>query len=307
MYSLDINFLNDRAPLPPTGKKVTPLVVGDKSALIAGGAVGAILPLIVVGISAWVYFNNQNLTQKLTELEQKGAVLSSKKQEVDTIKAQTQQIEVETQALGKVFNTTIKPVAAVLQDIRDRVPANLQISKIEQTITADTTAAAAPAPAPAPAPPPAPAAAPAPGQPAQPAPPPAPVAPPTPRWEMFTQKIKIQGTARSFEEVNDFLLMLKDSPFFNSKDVNIVSANLKDNELQNKVVLPTNKNNQTTANSTETATPPQIELPKIVEYSIEAGVSNVPASEIARELDRKGAVGLATRVQTLQNKGILPQ
>lgn len=301
MYSLDINFLNDRAPLGDPKAKRKGIVVADKSALIAGGAVGAILPLIVAGISAWVYFNNQTLTQKLTELEQKGAVLSSKKQEVDTIKAQTQQIEIETQALGKVFNTTIKPVAAVLQDIRDRVPANLQISKIEQTITADTTAAAAPAAAPPPAP------APAAAQPGQPAPPPAPVAPPTPRWEIFTQKIRIHGTARSFEEVNDFLLMLKDSPFFNSKEVNIVSANLKDNELQNKVVLPTTKNNQAAANNPETATPPEIELPKVVEYTIEAGVSNIPASEIARELDRKGAVGLATRVQTLQNKGILPQ
>ncbi len=125
MYSLDINFLNDRAPLGDPKAKRKGIVVADKSALIAGGAVGAILPLIVAGISAWVYFNNQTLTQKLTELEQKGAVLSSKKQEVDTIKAQTQQIEIETQALGKVFNTTIKPVAAVLQDIRDRVPANL--------------------------------------------------------------------------------------------------------------------------------------------------------------------------------------
>ncbi|HEY9811263.1 MAG TPA: PilN domain-containing protein [Halomicronema sp.] len=303
MYSLDINFLNDRAPLGDPKTKRKGIVVADKSALIAGGAVGALLPLLVAGFAAWVHFNNQNLTQKLTELEQKGAVLSSKKQEVDTIKAQTQQIEIETQALGKVFNTTIKPVAAVLQDIRDRVPDNLQISKIEQSITFDTAAAAAPAaaPAPAPAPPP------APGAGAPPAAPPAPVAPPTPRWEMFSQKIKIQGTAKSFEQVNDFLLTLKNSPFFNSKQVNIVSADLKDNNLKDKVVLPPNKNKQAAANDLQPPTPPQIELPKIVEYTIEAEVSNVPAVEVVRELDRKGAVGLATRIEILQNKGILPQ
>ena len=46
-------------------------------------------------------------------------------------------------------------------------------------------------------------------------------------------------------------------------------------------------------------------LPKLVQYEIRTSPSEVGASELIRELDRKGAVGLVTRIRTLQQKGVL--
>ncbi|NEO02464.1 MAG: fimbrial assembly protein, partial [Moorea sp. SIO3I7] len=48
-------------------------------------------------------------------------------------------------------------------------------------------------------------------------------------------------------------------------------------------------------------------LPKVVEYTIKTQLSDIPASEILKELDRKGAVGLVTRIRNLQSQGVIQQ
>lgn len=303
MYSLDINFLNDRPDYvtQKTKRKGATIQVADRTALIAGVATGVFFPALVLGFWFVAQSNNQKLQTQLTTLEGQAGQLTTKDNEYKSIKAQADQVKAETDGLALLFNTSLKPVSAMLQDIRDRVPANVQINKIEQKVTVATPPPGA-APAPAPAPPPAPAAgAPAAGAPAAaPAPPPTPISP----WQNFTQKLVIEGTAKSFDEVNDLMLSLQDSKFLNSTEVQLLESNLVDNTLQTRTVLPADKNKKPDDPSIKEQ-PPEILLPKVVAYKIEAGVSNVNASEVVRELNRKGAIGLATRIEKLQNKEVI--
>jgi type IV pilus assembly protein PilN len=48
-------------------------------------------------------------------------------------------------------------------------------------------------------------------------------------------------------------------------------------------------------------------LPRQVTFTIQTAQSDAPASELLRELNRVGAVGQVTRIENLQNKGILPK
>jgi type IV pilus assembly protein PilN len=110
-------------------------------------------------------------------------------------------------------------------------------------------------------------------------------------------KLAISGSARSFDEVNYFLLALQRSPFFKSNETQLVKAELGDNPNKVEVTAPQNK---TQSGPTVTYT-----LPKTVDYQIQTSLSDIPASELLRELDRKGAVGLVTRIRTLQEKGVI--
>jgi type IV pilus assembly protein PilN len=165
----------------------------------------------------------------------------------------------------------------MLQDIRERIPLGVQIQTIEQT--EDTTSAAAPTPAASPAPD------------AQ-APNAQPTSAPSP-----TMKLAISGRARSFDEVNYFLLTLQRSSFLKSDETQLVKAELVQNPNKLEVTVPQNK---TDSGATVTYT-----LPKTVAYQIQTSLSDIPASELLRELDRKGAVGLVTRIRTLQEKGVI--
>lgn len=306
MYSIDINFLRDRPeyqpPIPSKAGGVA-VSVNEQAALIAGIVVG-VLPMAVVG-GLWflAQTENTNLAEQLAKLEQDASTLFSQDQQVKAIQAEAAQIKAQRDGIASIFNTSIKPIVAILQDIRERVPAGVQINQISQTITADQEkikAATAPPPAQTPPPAPAPEATPPGNQPAttQAAPAPTPT-PPVP-WEAFTQKLKISGTARSFDDVNDFLLSLKQSELFNSNAIKLTKSELKENPLQPNVVLATEFKN-----TIQNLVVPKIILPDIVEYEIEVEVNQKLASEITKILRSKGAIGLATRIETLKQKGVI--
>ncbi|WP_017715859.1 PilN domain-containing protein [Kamptonema formosum] len=317
MYSVEINFLNDRPDYKPQVKVIPKkgggVKVADPIPLFAGVAVGVFLPAVVGGWWFVTQSKNQELQEQLARLDGELKGWTTKDQEIKAIQAEADQIKAQTQGLATLFNTSIKPISAIFQDIRERVPSGVQVSMLQQTVTADEefskTAAAAPKAAapPTPAPSPTPAAtpaggAPAGGAPAGSAPPPA-APPPGPppaevNWQFFKQKIQLSGTAKSFDEVNDFMLTLKQSPFLNASEVKLVEANLVDNSL--KVAVPDPKEKTQAA----PAQPPKLELPTVVNYKIEVGVNKTLASQLVGELTRTGAIGLASRVETLQNKGV---
>jgi type IV pilus assembly protein PilN len=166
-------------------------------------------------------------------------------------------LQTDTKALATVFNQ-IRPWSAMLQDLRDRIPRSVQIEAVKQI--------AAIPPAGAPQPPAAGAATPPPN--ANPA-----------------GGIEITGKARSFSDVNDFLLTLKQSAFFQAADTRIVSAELA----------------EAAASNDKAAFKP----PSLVKYTIQSNLSTVPAAELLRELERKGTLGLVTRIRTLQQKGVI--
>lgn len=261
MYSLDINFLNDRNIVQgpdPTRQKVES--TESKLPMVLGVAVGLLLPA-GVGL-LWFLLQGRiaDVEQRLADLNTKLEGIKAQEGKIASINKETQAISSETQALATVFNQ-LTPWSALLQDIRDRVPPGVQVLSIQQTEPEGAAASASPDPNN-----------------------PQPIA---------TSKIEISGRARSFNEVNDFVLTLQRSILLQKDQTQLITAELKDNPIQ--LELP--------PNLTQAGEPPK--LPKIVDYKIKTYVSDAPAAELLREWERKGAVGLATRLRTLKKTGVI--
>lgn len=269
MYSLDVNFIKDR-PEYRTDKadraSKPRTVTSNLNPLYLGLATGLLLPALVGG--GWFFLQNQNtqLEQKIAAIDADLSRLGIQEQEIKQIQAQTTQIQTETKALATVFNQ-IRPWSAMLQDLRDRIPKTVQIETIKQI--AATPQAGQPAPSPSPT-----------AQAGQSAPNPG-------------GGIEISGIARSFNDVNDFLLTLQQSPFLKSIETKIVTVELIDNPIQAAAPLL----------QSSKAVP--LKLPQVVRYTIQSTLSDTQASELLRELERKGALGLVTRIRILQQQGVL--
>ena len=265
MYSLDVNFLNDRPEYGPTEKapkaKAPP---GAMTPLVVGAAVGILLPALVGGFWWFTQYRTAQLKEREITLDQDLQKLTAKENEIKAIKTQIAQVNAEKQALVNVFNQ-IKPWSAMLQDLSDRVPQDVLISKIEQTEEQPKPTASGTA------------------------------QPNAQAQDTSSQrpivKLKISGNAKSFDRVNDFLLTLQQSPFLQKDATQLVKAQLVEHQLK----LPAEKQ--------QSATNVKYELPKWVEYTIETNVNDIPADDpqLLKELDRKGAVGLVTRIRTLQS------
>jgi type IV pilus assembly protein PilN len=293
MYSLDINFLKDRGIQPdPVTRSSKPTPRGAMTPLYIGVAVGLLLPALVGGL--W-FVLQQQIAQKESEkskLDAELAQLQIEEKKVAQLNEQIAKVDEETTSLASVFDQ-IKPWSAMLEDIRERIPPGVQISSIQQTqaVVAPTQAAAPVAKAKA-------ATAPQPAaSPNAKATPKAPKA--APNAPRPTMKLEITGRARSFDDVNYFLLTLQRSSFLKREETQIVKAEL----VKDPGKVEVNRRNLPSQPS-GTVT---YELPKSVQYTIQTNLTDVPASELLRELDRKGAVGLVTRIKTLQEKGVIQQ
>lgn len=266
MYSLDINFLNDRAERLAEGPRNRTVAKDSVTPLYAGVAVGVFLPALVGAL--WLILNTRagRLQERQAELDTQLAALQAQLQQVDAINAEISQIREETTALATVFNQ-IKPWSAILQDVRERVPTGVQVSSIEQV---EQTVAPPPPPTDPNAP--------------------APVVPPPP-----PPTVQVSGRARSFNDVNDFLLTLQRSAFLEGTETKLVSASLIDNPIQIQVGAP----GQNVSSNIEAR------LPQVVEFTIQSVLSDVPASDLIQELERTLAVGLTTRIETLRERGVI--
>lgn len=271
MYGLDVNFLKDRNPnqnnsggtrksfaLPSAG-------ASGSAALFIGAAIGLSLP-IISGVAWWfLEARNAELDTNIAQLEQENQRLETEIGSINKLKAEITQIKSENQALVSVFDQ-IRPWSAMLQDMRERIPATVQIENIEQ-ISVTPSASAQPAPAPV-------GAATA-------------AAPPT------SFGVRLTGMARSFNDVNDFLLVLQQSRFFKANESKIVSAELVDAPIP--------------AGAAPVVGGVPVKPPQVVKYTIQSHLSDIPASELMRELEQKGTVGLVSRIRSLQQKGVLKQ
>lgn len=253
MYSLDINFLKDRPAYHKTSEKKQrvkfSLPVGDLTPLYIGVGIGVALP-VLIGASWWILeAKNAELGQTIAQLEQEKQSLEGQIGSINKIKEETNRIQQETQALVTVFDQ-IRPWSAMLQDLRDRIPAPVQIENIRQT---PPVAAVEGQPAPNPA-----------------------------------GGIEIVGVARSFYNVNDFMLTLQQSRFLKATETRIATAELIDAPLPPGLTLPQG-----------------FKPPQIVRYTIQSSMSDVPASELMRELEQKGTVGLVSRIRSMQKTGVI--
>jgi type IV pilus assembly protein PilN len=256
MYGLDINFLNDREErvfeAKPQRRGATP--AGDRRPLLLG-LIGMVIPLALVG-AFWAVTRGQvaQLTTRNAELDAELAELQAQLQEASGIQAQIDTIRAENNAFVSIFNDIV-PWSAVLQDIRNRTPARVQITDLSQT--AGETPETQPE-----------------------------LTPPA------AGGIAIDGVACSFDDVNDFALVLQRSPLLQSASVTIDSA-----QQQGELLDP----------ETEGTCPgtPAGEPSFLVDYTIQANITNTPASELIDELERQGNVGLVTRLRALKDTGVI--
>ncbi len=283
MYSLDINFLNDRPDYKPvertfiSGGRKTGAPVDRKPILIG---VLAALAVNAAWAGAWLIFNGRNnqLQKELDALQAQLDAKTSEVQALDQIYAEAKQANEEADALAGVFNE-IKPWSALSQEMAELMQiAGVKVTLIEQTEPKPSAAASSSKSKSskskskddkktASAPP-----------------------------SRETAKLEIEGWASSWAELNDFILLLNQSAFFDPQKTKLVSASLTDN--------PTKLEDSKSETGSSQNAP---ELQPVVEYTIETNLSSANASELLPELKSNGATGLVNRIETLQRKGVIQQ
>ena len=104
--------------------------------------------------------------------------------------------------------------------------------------------------------------------------------------------LQVSGSARSYNEVNDFVLFLQRSPFFERNGIILGNVNTGDLsiEIANQEEIPDNVS---------------FTLPQGVNYDITAQLNNLPPSQLIEELQEKGSIGVLTRLKTLEQKGAI--
>jgi type IV pilus assembly protein PilN len=268
MYSLEVNFLKDRPSHSPknSGKKPgISIPVGDLTPIYIGVALAVFFP-VLTGLSWWLLqAKNTEVAENIAQLEQENQKLEAEIGNIKKIQDETKKIKDENQSLVSVFDQ-IRPWSAMLQDFRERIPQTVQLENIKQ-ITITPTVSASPA--------------------ASSGSPPAATSP----VPVASSGVELVGFARSFNDVNDFLLTIQQSRFLKAKEARIVSAELVDAPLQPGA--PTAINGI------------PVKPIQVVKYTIQSSLSDIPASELMRELEQKGSVGLVSRIRSLQQQGVI--
>jgi type IV pilus assembly protein PilN len=277
MFNLDINFLNDRPDLKPgatssRGGVVRRPIGGTESRVPLYAGIATAVTLLALTGGAWGYYTWQKgeLTTQETELDSKLGAIASKQKELDVANKKVAAAEGEIKALATVFNQ-IKPWSAMSQDLRERLPPGVQITSIVQAPIAAGAPAAATNP-------------------------------------VYSLGVTIKGEANDFDQVNDFLVILKKSDFLNPDATKIVETTRLDSKplpaisLPKAVELPVKPGQEKPKDNNNQS----IKLPGRVTFTVQSKMSEVPTSDLLRELDRKGAVGLVTRVEALKSKGVKP-
>jgi type IV pilus assembly protein PilN len=257
MYSLDINFLKDREVRvfdPKPRARGGPAVVGDRRPLFLGLA-AALVPLALVG-GYWAVTRSQvnQLQARSSALDGELAQLSSQLAEISTIQQQIDAVRAENNAFVSIFDEIV-PWSALLQDIRSRTPARVQIVSLAQTTT--TAEAADPSVAPT-----------------------------------ASDALSLNGVACSYDEINDFALVLQRSPLLQTNTVAISQAQQQ----------PTLLDPQTQGRCPGTAVG---DVDFLIDYTIGASITDIPSSQLIDELERQGTVGLVSRLQALREKGVI--
>lgn len=252
MYGIDINFLNDRADRP-----VDAIVPVNQSATNSARKTPMLIGLAVLVAALasvggyWLILQNQQkgLLAQNAQLDRQLAELQQKIAQIDTIRQQTQAVESEIQALAGVFER-IRPWSAIVRDVQGRIPTRSQISRLVQTPPSEDPATGS---------------------------------------GSIAGGLELGGNACSFNDVNDFLLTLKNSPFLESESVEITNAFLGPTvpgrcpgEVENGQTL------------------------ELVSYTITGDIKSIPATALLDELNRQQeSTGLAARIRALQATGAI--
>jgi len=258
MYSLDINFLKDREVRVYETKARAKGGGGGEAAdrrPLVYGLLGALVPIGLAGVYLLVSQGQlRQLQARKVALDQELAQVQSQLAEMGNLQGQIDAVKTENGAFVSVFNTIV-PWSALLEDIRNRTPTRIQIT----TITQDGGVTPAI----------------------------------TPEATLATAGgVTIEGVACSFEDINDFALVLQRSPLLEAPSVAITQAEQQEEPLD---PLVDGRCPGTPAN-----------VPSyLVDYALHANITSTPAAELMDELERQGAVGLVARLRALRETGVI--
>ena len=258
MYSIDVNFLNDREerPVLATQSAVVRQPTADRTPIAIGLGVLVAALAGVGGFFGLLKYQESNLQQRQAELDSQLVELQAKLAEVDRIRAETEAARAESRALASVF-TKIRPWSAIVKDIQNRIPTRAQLTQVSQTTGI--------------------------------------AIPPQPGAEPVLPEaggISIDGTACSFDDVNDFILTLKNSPFLESETVQLNTSTLGGDVLGR---CPGEAQRD--------------EPTQLVNYTIGGNIQSVSTEQFERLLaeleNQQASVGLSSRLKALLETGVL--
>jgi type IV pilus assembly protein PilN len=265
MYNLDINFLRDRGiektAVTSSLTQTKEPSLADKIPIAAGVIIALAAPAMAFGYLQTVNAKTATVEAEIKQLESEIAELGNQNKKLDAVDQEIEAIEKETTAFIQVFEN-IKSWAAIMQEVSDRTPPGVQVDSIQQNASGAATATAKDADA------------------------------STATSTATGTSITIAGVARSYNDVNDFVLFLQRSPFFDGKQIKLNGASLADFpiEIENQDDLPDKA---------------ALEIPQGIKYTITAQLNNVPSSQLIKEINEKGSVGLVTRLKLLESKGAI--
>ncbi len=325
MYNVDINFLKNRpeyqnisAPVDRAGSTTNFTNNYSKTPIFVGLGVGLAALLGTGAVWGFSIKQAEGLQAKQVELDKKLGEAKVQEAKLTALQTQISVAEQEAQSLAGAFNL-VRPWSAVMKEFKESTPQGVQILAITQSIGTPTPATAKPASGvpgatatklvstpptvdssgqsskstPSPSASPVASTAPA----TTTASPSASTAPTTTTSPVATSidapvtKIEVEGVAQSFNDVNSFILTLKQSAFFNPEETQLISSELQTNTVS--------------VSSTGTTTAATTITTKSVKYKIQTSLKQIPATELLRELERKGAIGLVTRLKTLQQQKVI--
>jgi type IV pilus assembly protein PilN len=115
-------------------------------------------------------------------------------------------------------------------------------------------------------------------------------------------QLKISGFARDYEAVNHYLLTLQGSPFLKADKTAIESAS----EADLLIPLDPRPIASIPLPRSYLSLKPTVTVPKGVKYTIVAELQDTPVTRQLPSIARNGAVGVVTRIKTLERQGVLP-
>ena len=267
MYSLEINFLNDRPEFTPDTGPATPSAPVAPQANPLPAIIGLVVAIALPGgaYMTKIYLDGEGvkLTTERDNLTTELSNIQSQLSQVETLKAEEASIQGEIESLVGVFSQ-VQPVSAILQEVSNRIPSNLRMST----------------------------------------------------FNLASNQLTLSGTAASYADLTDFLLVLKQSIFIDPKTVKLTASTPGENPVQVEVdylddptAPPTAQANTPPNHEGEDPDRPQVEYnpPEVVTYTVTAQLSNPSATEpeVLDQLRTLGAAGLVERIEVLQQRGII--
>jgi len=269
MYSLDINFLNDRPEFAPESATTAPVKPATTTANPLPAIIGLLLlvglPAAVFGAKIYLEGEGVKLTAQRDGLTTELANLQAQLGQVATLEAEEASIKAEIDSLVAVFSK-VQPVSALIKEVSNRIPGTLRMNTLGISGDVITISGSSSS-----------------------------YADLTDFMLVLKQSpflnpkgIKLTSSAPGASPLQVKVEYLED----------IIAAQAALNAAATNTIAPV-------VRPPEERPQVKYDLPEVVNYSITAQLSNPPATEVLDQLRVLGAEGLVQRIEVLQQRGII--